>query len=110
MYQNEYYGTQKKDLSKEGVIILEPFGANSIVEYLKEKAFVVLIESSKDLREKRMIKRGDKEDKIKQRLAKDDLHFNKNNLNKLDLLLINKEQTLEELANIINENYQNYCQ
>lgn len=108
-YQNEYYGTQKKDISKAGVIILEPCGANKIVEYLKENAFVVLIESSKALREKRMIIRGDKEDKIKQRLEKDDLHFAAKNLNKLDLLLINKKQTLKELANIINESYQNYC-
>lgn len=105
LYQNEYYGTQKKDLVKKSVIILEPNGANSLVDYLKEDAYVVLIESSKKLRKTRMVKRGDDLNKIEERLKKDNKHFNKKNLKKLDLLLKNQKQTLEELATIINDKY-----
>lgn len=104
-YQNEYYGTQKKDLVEKGIIILEPNGANSLVEHISEEVFVVLIESSKKLRKKRMQDRGDTLLEIEERLKKDDKHFNKNCLKKLDLLLKNKKQTLEELAKLINDNY-----
>lgn len=107
-YQNEHYGTQKKDLAKEGVIILEPNGANSLYKYLHDEAFIVLIESSKELRRKRMINRGDLPNKIKQRLEKDDQIFNKDNLLKLNLLLENCNQTLEELALIIHNKYNEY--
>lgn len=108
-YQNECYGTQKKDLCKEGVIILEPNGANFLIAYLEDNAFVVLIESSKKIRKKRMIKRGDSPEEIKRRLKKDDKHFAKNNLNKIDLLLNNHNQTLEELAETINKEYKKHC-
>lgn len=108
-YQNECYGTQKADLCKKGVIILEPNGANSLVDYLEDEAFVVLIQSSKELREIRMIKRGDSPEEIKRRLKKDDQHFAKNNLKKIDLLLNNHNQSLEELADTINKEYKNRC-
>lgn len=52
-----------------------------------------------------MVKRGDDLNKIEERLKKDNKHFNKKNLKKLDLLLKNKKQTLEELATIINDKY-----
>lgn len=105
VYQNEYYGTQKKDLVTKSVIILEPNGANSLIDCLKEKAFVVLIESSKRMRKARMIKRGDDTLKITQRLLNDNKRFNKKNLKKLDLRLKNHSQTLEDLAKIVNEKY-----
>lgn len=108
-YQNEFYGTQKKDLCKKGVIILEPNGANSLVNYLEDEAFVVLIQSSKEIREVRMIKRGDSPEEIKRRLKKDDQHFDKKNLMKIDLLLKNHNQTLEELAETINNEYKKHC-
>lgn len=107
-YQNEYYGTQKKDLGKEGVIILEPTGANSLHEHLKDEAFIVLIQSSKKLRKKRMINRGDCKHKIKERLKKDDKIFSKKNLLSLNLLLENSTQTINELASIINDEYKKY--
>lgn len=105
VYQSEYYGTQKKDLVERSVIILEPCGANSLVDYLKDKVFVVLIESSKRLRKTRMIKRGDDSLKITERLLNDKKRFNKKNLNKLDLVLKNHKQPLEDLAKIINDKY-----
>lgn len=105
LYQNEYYGTQKKDLVEKGIIILEPNGANSLVEHTNDNVFVVLIESSKNLRKRRMKDRGDSITEIEERLKKDDKLFNKKSLKKLDLLLKNKKQTLDELAKIINDNY-----
>ncbi|NLN50891.1 MAG: AAA family ATPase [Acholeplasmataceae bacterium] len=105
-YQNEYYGTQKKDLITKGIIILEPNGANALIDYLKEKALVVLIYSPKRLRKERMIKRGDQLAKIKPRLKKDDRLFAKKNLTKVDLYLVNKNEPLESLAAKIDNFYQ----
>lgn len=104
-YQNNFYGTQKKDLKDDSVIILEPNGANAIIEYLKNKAFVVLIESSKKLRKDRMVARGDNLKDIKNRLKQDDKLFNKKNLIKIDLHIKNKNEPLNELAQLIHSKY-----
>ncbi len=107
-YQDHFYGTQKKDLKENSVIILEPNGANAIVEYLKHKAFVVLVDSNKKLRKDRMIIRGDQPKEIRKRLRKDDKLFNKKNLLKVDLHIKNKNEPLEELASIVYETYLKY--
>ncbi len=107
-YQGNFYGTNKLDLKLDGLIIVDPNGANAIISLLGNQAFVVLIKSDKKIREERMRQRKDKELEIKIRLLSDDKIFKKKNLTKTDLVLKNDEETLEELAVIIDQKYKNY--
>ncbi len=107
-YQNNFYGTHKSDLYKDGLIIVDPNGANAIINLLGEKAFVVLIKSSKKTREERMRLRKDNEIQIKIRLSSDDKIFRKKNLIKTNLILKNDKETLENLATIIDIEYKKY--
>lgn len=105
-YQNEFYGLQVKDIIPEGVVILDPIGANEVIR-LKKEVFVVYMETSEALREKRMIQRGDAIDMIKMRLQSDALLFNKQNLHKIDIIVENEDQSLMEIAAMIDKVYKN---
>ncbi len=106
-YQNNFYGTQKKDLQSNSIIILDPNGANAVSKHLNNLGFVVLIKSKKKLRKVRMLKRGDNLKSIRLRLRKDDQLFQQKNLVKIDLVLLNKDEPLEKLAKIIDQAYKN---
>lgn len=105
-YQNEFYGLQVKDIIPEGVVILDPIGANEVIR-LKKEVFVVYMETSEALREERMIQRGDAIDMIKMRLQSDALLFNKQNLHKIDIIVENENQSLMEIAAMIDKAYKN---
>lgn len=107
-YQNNLYGLQKKDLTVDGLVIVDPNGANAILRVLGKEAFVVLIKSSKKLRKERMLKRKDKMEDIKIRLKKDDKIFKKRNISRVNLVLNNNDESLEKLATIIKQKYQSY--
>ncbi|MGI6782007.1 MAG: guanylate kinase [Acholeplasmataceae bacterium] len=107
-YRDNYYGIQKKDITDDAVVILEPHGANELLEQLGDQIFLVLVESSLEKRQERMIARGDNLEEVLKRLAQDDELFNKDKLLKVDLLIHNDQQTLEELATLIHTNYKNF--
>lgn len=105
-YQDNYYGIAKKDVKPGAVVIVDPNGANALIDQMKKNVFIVFIESDRTTRKERMLIRGDDLSSVVKRLSSDDLVFNTKNIKHIDLHLVNKDQTLEELASIINENYQ----
>lgn len=97
-YNDNYYGTRKSDVSKEKIVILEPNGVNAFYKEMPNDIKVVFLKASKDIRRKRMQKRGDKDETIKMRLSNDDIAFQEKNISHIDLVLINEGKTLDELA------------
>lgn len=106
-YQENFYGTNKADLKENGLVILEPNGANAYLEILGETVFVVFIEASKDLRKNYMTFRGDSLESIQERIKNDDKRFKKKNILRVDLEIKNKNQPLEDIADDIYSAYQN---
>lgn len=107
-YQGNYYGLNKKDVNKNALVIMEPNGANELINKLNDNLFVVFIESPKEKRQSRMLSRGDEIKSIQERLLSDDEIFNKENINKINLHLINNDEPLYQIAKTINESYQSY--
>lgn len=107
-YQNNFYGIQRKDIDKEAVVIVDPNGANELVSKLGDSVYLVLVESSYQDRKRRMLERGDELSNVLKRLDSDDEVFNKDKLLRIDLLINNCAQTLEELADHIYTSYQTY--
>lgn len=105
-YQNEYYGIQKKDIMNNGVVILDPSGVNSVIKTYKDVIYVVLVEADSAQRFSRMVDRKDDLETINKRLQTDDEIFDKNNLDKIDLIITNNQEALDDLASQIHENYQ----
>src|SRR5690554_5393131 len=108
LYNDNYYGINKKDVNENSLVIVDPNGANELIKQLGDDVFVVYVETKKTLRKKRMIKRGDELELIEKRLENDTNIFKKKNINKIDLVLKNKNQPLEDLAREIYLKYQNY--
>lgn len=104
-YQDNLYGTQKEDVTENGLIILDPNGANALIEHYGDDAFIVFVKYSKQRREERMRLRGDQEESIKNRLKSDDLVFNTKNLHKVDCIIENNDQPLYDMAKAIHEAY-----
>lgn len=105
VYQDNYYGIQKKDVKPDSLVIVEPNGANHLLDYLKEDAFLVFVDSNKTIRKNRMISRGDDMKAIERRIASDDQIFDKKRLKRVDFHLLNHNQDLENLADLIYEKY-----
>lgn len=107
-YHNHLYGIQKQDVHKNGIVIVEPNGANTLIEQLAEDIYVVYVKTSETLRKQRMLLRNDDIDIINQRINHDKKVFNEDNLKRIDLKIVNESKTLDELASLVNSNYQRY--
>ncbi|MDY0277691.1 MAG: AAA family ATPase [Acholeplasma sp.] len=107
IYSDNYYGINRKDVFPNSVVVVEPTGANNLIDALKNDAFIVFIESNKSIRMKRMIARGDKKIDIDKRLENDDVIFKREALKRIDLSLDNNEHKIADLAEKIMNYYSN---
>src|SRR5690554_1862766 len=108
LYNDNYYGINKKDVNENSLVIVDPNGANELIKQLGDDVFVVYVETKKTLRKTRMINRGDDLELIEKRLNNDNNIFKKKNINKIDLVLKNKNQPLEDLAKEVDNKYLTY--
>lgn len=106
-YNGNYYGTLKKDVNNNKVVILEPSGLNNFYQEFSKDLVSVLIQTPKSVRHDRMIERCDNLEDIKKRLNNDDVVFNISNLKKVDLIIQNDGKDLDEITDNI---YQFYIQ
>jgi len=107
-YNSHWYGIQKKDVDIQGVVIVEPNGANALVDKIGNDAYVVYVETSEMTRMNRMLQRGDQLSKVHERVRFDQNVFIIDQFRKIDLKLSNESETLESLANTIDTKYKEY--
>jgi len=107
-YHGYMYGLQKKDVSEDSIIILDPNGANHVVSTYKDHVFVCYVTSTKHTRQQRMLARGDDVDIINKRIALDDDIFNMNHLRVVHYVLNNENKSIDTLACDIHEAYQTW--
>ncbi len=104
-YHEYRYGIQKVDVDIHGVVIVEPNGANTLIKKAPNDVFIVFVDTSETMREKRMLERGDQPDLVKSRIENDRLVFDRHALERIDLIVENEEHTLDELALIVHQAY-----
>ncbi len=97
-YNSNYYGTLKKDITDEKVVILEPKGFQAYHHSKFHGIISFYLDTRDDLRRDRMIKRGDKIEKIKERLLSDSNIFTKESIEGVDYILNSNDLTVPELA------------
>lgn len=106
-YNNNYYGSRKKDVALNKVVVLDPSGLNQYYEALGNKLVSVFLETPKKVRIKRMIARGDQKEDIKKRIKNDRRVFKKSKMIKIDRIIINNLVDLDCITNDIYNYYQN---
>lgn len=107
-YQDHFYGIQRKDANINGVVILDPNGANTLCRLLKREVFIVYVDTKEETRKKRMMQRGETEKTIENRLSSDRHVFLPEHLLRIDLLVSNENERLIDQGLIIHQAYQAY--
>ena len=108
IYNQTYYGIQKKDVSKEGIIIVDPNGANTLINQLENDVFVVYVKASEEIRRQRMHHRLDDPKLIEKRIENDRFVFKEENISRIDMILNNDQEHIEALAKKVHLAYQKY--
>ncbi|TNF07000.1 MAG: hypothetical protein EP317_05595 [Bacillota bacterium] len=107
-YNHHLYGIQKSDVKINGVVIVDPQGANAIEEKIGKHAYIVYVHTSEPRRQKRMTERKDSEHLIRQRLKNDADIFKEEAFHTINLILENEDNDLYDLAKHVHESYQAY--
>lgn len=100
-YNDNFYGTYKKEIGENKVIILEPNGLEAFLSLNEKNILTFFINCDLKTRQKRMKLRGDNPVDIEKRLLNDDKYF-ENAKRKADFIITNDESAnINELANKI---------
>lgn len=103
-YDENYYGSEKKEINDNSVIIVDPLGLKAF-NTIKNKRFIsYYLECDDNVRKERMIKRGDSIEKINERLKFDKEKFNLNLVN-TTYQINTTNKSIKEIACFINKTY-----
>lgn len=105
-YNGNYYGTEKNQIDDKTVLIVEPSGLKAFNKLNDEHIVSFLLIARKSVRKERMIFRGDDLSQIEERLKVDDFNFNKKHVGKVDFIIPSDDSGILELAEKINQLYQ----
>ena len=103
-YNNNYYGTRKKDISSEKIVVLDLNGLKSFQEKMPDAVFSVYLDTVEETRILRMALRGDSREQIEKRIVNDRHFFDKEKIT-VDYIIKNENTSLEKLADTIYEIY-----
>ena len=107
-YQDRMYGLQKDEIGPNKIIILDPNGCNALYRLYPNETCIVYIHSEKEIRQTRMLARGDDPYQISKRILEDDTIFNIKHLDKIHLIIDNHHQTILSIAQDIHAFYQRF--
>ena len=107
LYQGYQYGLQKKDVISYGIVILDPNGANTIYQNMKDDMFIIYVESNPEIRWYRMRQRGDDDLSMKKRIETDENIFNIKQLQHVDYIVNNDHPHVMEATLQCLKHYQN---
>ena len=105
-YNDNYYGTEKREIDDNKVLIVEPQGLKHFKSLNDSSIISFYINVDKEIRRNRMFLRKDKEEDIEKRLVCDDQVFNKDVLDDVDFVIENNSTTsIDKIAETINDIY-----
>lgn len=107
LYNNNYYGCLKSEVSDNKVVILEPEGVTNFLK-LNKPIMVVYLFADEKIRIDRMRYRNDKEEDIKKRVDNDRITFSNDNIPFYHYLINTNNITIEEACKKIIDLYQNF--
>lgn len=107
-YQDHDYGLQKNEIGSNKVIILDPHGCNALYQNYPKETCIIYIHSNKEMRQTRMLSRGDDIHLISKRLKEDDDTFQVSHLDKIHHIIDNHHQTILSIAEEIHHFYKGF--
>lgn len=104
-YNGNFYGTLKRDVSDDKIVILEPAGFEAFYREMRDRIVSFYLNTSEAERINRMIYRKDKDEDIKKRIDNDRVVFR--DIKNVDFTIVNEDITLIDLADQIYNLYMN---
>lgn len=108
VYNNNYYGTSKKEIGDDKCIVLDPNGAMNFKRLNIDNLYIVYLQCDQNIRIARMQSRGDSDKNIESRIKSDVLSFNDNAKTIADHIIDSSSSNPHELAQIIYNLYKNF--
>ena len=105
LYNDNYYGCGIDQVADDKVVVLDPNGLHSFKKLKNKNIVSFLLIADEKTRRDRMVSRGDKEEKIKERITNDVVDFSLDRIGKVDFVIKTTDKSIEEIADIIYENY-----
>ena len=106
-YNGNYYGTLKSEAGIDKVVILEPQGLNNFLNSV-DNIYSVFLYTNPEILKQRMISRGDSMLDVNKRLENDKILFSKEQLALINLEIDTSNLTVDEIAELIINNYNKY--
>ncbi|MGM9873335.1 MAG: AAA family ATPase [Bacilli bacterium] len=105
MFNNNYYGSTKDQISSNKVVVIDPAGLRSYISLKDDKIVTFFLETEENTRFERMLLRGDKIDDAKSRILHDREAFKKEQIAKVDFTVNSQTQNVEEVTDEIYQKY-----
>lgn len=107
-YNQNYYGTAKKDIKDDKSVILDPNGLKSFLALNDKRIVSIYLSSDEKLRYQRMIDRKDDVESAKKRLINDRIAFSEANLAGITYIVDSGDISLDDLTDNIANLYLNH--
>lgn len=104
-YNGNYYGTSKKELGTNKVLIIEPTGLKPIKALNSAEIVVFFMQASRSIRRKRMIARGDNPTIALERILIDDAKFDPSIIEGIDYTIDSEHQNIRDCTLEVYEKY-----
>ena len=105
LYNDNYYGCGIDQVADDKVVVLDPNGLHSFKKLKNKNIVTFLLIADEKTRRDRMVSRGDKQENIEQRLTNDVVDFSLDKIGQVDFIIKTNDKSIEEIADIIYENY-----
>ena len=107
-YNENLYGSTKDQIAPNKCIVVDPAGLKAYIALNHPDIITFFLDSEESTREARMRLRGDKEEKIKARLAHDREAFKEENIPQVDYHIDSENNNVEQVADEIYRIYQDF--
>lgn len=107
-YNGNYYGSSKKEIGDNKVLIVDPVGLDSFISLNNSHIVTFFLEANEKTRFERMLLRGDSIEDAKSRIANDSLKFKEEIKNKVNYVIDSEHLTLLDMTQKVYELYINH--
>lgn len=106
LYNGQMYGSTKDQIANDRCVVIDPAGLRSYINLNNKDIVTFFLEANEEIRHKRMILRGDSDEKIKSRIENDRIAFKKEKIAKVDYIIDSSDKfSVEEVAEMVYKAY-----
>ena len=104
-YNGNYYGSTKDQIANDRVVVIDLEGLKSYSRLNDKRIVTFYLSTCEEIRYKRMLERGDKEEDAKRRIENDRRVFDHNQIPNVDYKIDSENRSIEEVADLVYQLY-----